>query len=147
VHCVKSGEFIVGCPIDECAFNPSYFHLLEVDLNVIGHFFDLDISLHLDDFDIFVGPYSFESILDPNQKTMCFALSSFIVCVNPCPSTFVHDLSHATMCHVSILTCPSTFTIPLGVLNLKLLMVMMLCVLDPMLAMGQTMNPLSLSLL
>lgn len=146
MHCAKGGEFIVGCPIDDCAFDTSYFHPLEIDPNVSGHFFDSYISLNLDDFEISVGPYSFESILDPNQKTMCFGLSSFIVCVNPCPPTFVHDLSHATMCHVSILTCPSTSTIPLGVLNLKLLMVMMLCVLDQMLAMGQTMNPLSLSL-
>lgn len=91
--------------------------------------------MNLDDFDIFVGPYSFESILDPNQKTMCFALSSFIVCVDPCPSTFVHDLSHETMCHVSTLTSPISI-IPLGVLNFEIIDGNDVCVMDPMLAMG-----------
>jgi hypothetical protein len=116
MHCAENDEFIVSCPIVECDFDP-----FEVDPNVIGHFFDPYISLNLDDFDIYVGPYSFESIFDPNEKTMCFALSSFIVCVDPCPSICVHDLSHETMCHVSILACPSTSAIPLGVLNFEII--------------------------
>ncbi len=121
MHCAKSDEFIASCPIDECAFDPSYFHPFEIDLNVIGHFVDPYIYLNLNDFDIYVGPYLFESILDPNQKIMCFALSSFIVCVDPNPSIFVHDLSHETMCHVFTLACLSTSTIPLGVLNFEII--------------------------
>ncbi len=55
------------------------------------------------------------------KNIMCFALSSFIVCVDPNPFIFVHDLSHETMRHVSTLACLSTFTIPLGVLNFEII--------------------------
>ncbi len=77
MHCVKSDEFIASCLIDECDFDPSYFDPFEIDLNVIGHFFDLYIYLNLDDFDIYVSPYSFESILDPNQKYYVFCAVIF----------------------------------------------------------------------
>jgi hypothetical protein len=52
---------------------------------------------------------------------MCFTPPSSIVCVNPCPSTFVHNLSHETMCHVFALVSPSTFTILPIVLNYKII--------------------------
>jgi hypothetical protein len=51
---------------------------------------------------------------------MCFAPPSSIVCVNPCPSTFVHNLSYETMWHVFVLVSP-TFTIFPIVLNSKIL--------------------------
>lgn len=61
VHCAENDEFIVGCHVDECAFDPP-----KVDLNVIGHFFDPYISLNLDDFDIFADPCSSKFIFYPS---------------------------------------------------------------------------------
>ncbi len=66
VHCAENDEFIVGCHVDECAFDPSHFDPPKVDPNVIGHFFDPYISLNLDDFDIFAGPCSSKSIFYPS---------------------------------------------------------------------------------
>jgi hypothetical protein len=52
---------------------------------------------------------------------MCSEPPSSIVCVDPCPSTFVSNLSHETMCHVFALIGPSTFTIFHIVLNFEIL--------------------------
>jgi hypothetical protein len=38
VHYAENDEFIVGCHVDECVFDPSHFDPPKVDLNVIGHF-------------------------------------------------------------------------------------------------------------
>jgi hypothetical protein len=52
---------------------------------------------------------------------MCSTPPSFIVCVDPCPSTFVPNLNHETMSHVFVLVGPSTFTILPIVLNFEIL--------------------------
>jgi len=52
---------------------------------------------------------------------MCFTPPSFVICVDPCPSTFAPNISHETICHVFALIGLSTFTILPIVLNSKIL--------------------------
>ncbi len=51
VHCFSSHEWIIDSSIDNCVFNFCKLHPLEVNLNVFKHFFDIYISLNLDEFD------------------------------------------------------------------------------------------------
>jgi hypothetical protein len=60
-HCAENDEFIVGCHVDECVFDPS-----KVNPYVISHFFYPYIHLNLDDFDIFVDPCSSEFVFYPS---------------------------------------------------------------------------------
>jgi hypothetical protein len=71
-HCAENDEFIVGCHVDECVFDPSKVNpyvisrFSKVNPYVISHFFYPYIHLNLDDFDIFVDPCSSEFVFYPS---------------------------------------------------------------------------------
>jgi hypothetical protein len=79
IHCLGIDEFAANSFVNNYVYNFAKLDPYEANLNMFGLIFYPYVILDLDDFDICVGPHSFDFFVDPNQEIIYFILTSNVI--------------------------------------------------------------------